>query len=132
MIEDKVIKRLKEGSWTFQQISNVSTLIEEIASGVYDELDAKAKLDLVWNVEIYDGDYKVPFGQIFAEQVSEELKARIAEIIKIELESAKVNFNKEKDRNEIPKRSMGRKPHKERTPDEKGDSKKQPRISSMG
>jgi hypothetical protein len=63
MIEDKVIKRLKEGSWTFQQISNVSTLIEEIASGVYDELDAKAKLDLVWNVEIYDGDYKVPFGQ---------------------------------------------------------------------
>lgn len=123
MIEDKVIKRLKEGEWTFQQISNISTLIEDIATSVYDELDAKAKLDLIWNVEIYDGDYKIPFGQIFAEQVSEELKVRIAEIIKSELETAKVNFNKE-NKNEIPKRSMGRKPHKERTTNEKSDSEK--------
>jgi len=125
MIEDKVIKRLKEGSWTFQQISNIGTLIDDIANSLYAELDAKAKLDLVWNVEINDGDYVTPFGQIFSETVNEELRAKIAEVIKSELNNANVNFNKENDKNEIPKRSVGRKPHKTRATNEKSTSEKQ-------
>jgi len=124
MIEDKVIKRLKEGSWTFQQISNIGTLIDDIANSLYAELDAKAKLDLVWNVEITDGDYVTPFGQIFSETVNEELRAKIAEVIKSELNNANVNFNKENDKNEIPKRSVGRKPHKTRAANEKSPSEK--------
>tara|TARA_Y100000592_G_scaffold100764_1_gene182614 strand:- start:25 stop:411 length:387 start_codon:yes stop_codon:yes gene_type:complete len=124
-IEKRVLEILKEGNWTFAQISNISMLIDNLAGQMYDELDAKAKLDLVWNDEIQDGEYTVPFGQIFSEQVERNLRERIAEIIKIELQDAKISFNKESDKNEVSERSVGRKSSKTRTTSSKRSSEEQ-------
>jgi|TARA_R100000084_G_C4633565_1_gene139754 hypothetical protein len=124
-IEKRVLEILKEGNWTFAQISNISMLIDNLAGQMYDELDAKAKLDLVWNDEIQDGEYTVPFGQIFSEQVERNLRERIAEIIKIELQDAKISFNKESDKNEVSERSVGRKSPKTRTTSSKRSSEEQ-------
>ena len=124
-IEKRVLEILKEGNWTFAQISNISMLIDNLAGQMYDELDAKAKLDLVWNDEIQDGEYTVPFGQIFSEQVERNLRERIAEIIKIELQDAKISFNKESDKNEVSERSVGRKSPKTRTASSKRSSEEQ-------
>jgi hypothetical protein len=124
-IEKRVLEILKEGNWTFAQISNVSMLIDNLAGQMYDELDAKSKLDLVWNDEIQDGEYTIPFGQIFSEQVERNLRERIAEIIKIELQDAKISFNKESDKNEVSERSVGRKSPKTRTTSSKRSSEEQ-------
>ena len=124
-IEKRVLEILKEGNWTFAQISNISMLIDNLAGQMYDELDAKAKLDLVWNDEIQDGEYTIPFGQIFSEQVERNLRERIAEIIKIELQDAKISFNKESDKNEVSERSVGRKSPKTRTTSSKRSSEEQ-------
>lgn len=124
MIEDKVIEKLKEGDWTFADISNVTTLIDKISQDLYSSMGAKEKLDLIWSKEIIEGEYTVQFGQIFQEQVMEALSAKIANIIKVQLETAKVDFNKDSDINEVPKRSVGRQPLKKRPTDEKSNSKK--------
>lgn len=123
MIEERTIELLKKKTWTFSDISNVNALIETLAKDIYDTLDAKSKLDLIWNKEIQDGEYHIPFGQIFQENVMDELNNNIAVVIKEQLKSAKINFN-EDDTNEIPKRSLGGKPLKRRTPDEKSNSEK--------
>jgi hypothetical protein len=85
----------------------------------------RKKLDLVWNDEIQDGEYTIPFGQIFSEQVERNLRERIAEIIKIELQDAKISFNKESDKNEVSERSVGRKSPKTRTTSSKRSSEEQ-------
>tara|TARA_R100001015_G_C4435075_1_gene30759 strand:- start:160 stop:528 length:369 start_codon:yes stop_codon:yes gene_type:complete len=120
MISDKVRNKLKEKIWTFQEISNVTDVINNMSNEMYDDLDVKSKLDLVWNVEVYSDTL---FGEFFQEKVLEQLSDKIAEVIKIELQTANVNF-KDDDKDEVPKRSMGRKPPAKRTTDEKSNSKK--------
>ena len=120
MISDKVRNKLKEKIWTFQEISNVTDVINNMSNEMYDDLDVKSKLDLVWNVEVYSDTL---FGEFFQEKVLEQLSDKIAEVIKIELQTANVNF-KDDDKDEVPKRSMGRKPPAKRPTDEKSNSKK--------
>jgi len=57
---------------------------------------------------------------VLREMVQISLKAEVAGTIKQLLNTATVNFGGNK--NEISERSMGGKPHKERTTDEKKDS----------
>ena len=56
------------------------------------------------------------------EKLEKALADDIAKILKEELISASVSF-KESNNNEVSKRSLGGEPHKERTADEKTDSK---------
>ena len=121
MISEKVKEKLKEKTWTFQEISNVTDVINTMSNEMYDDLDVKSKLDLVWNVEVYSDCL---FGEFFQEKVLEQLSDKIAEVIKMELQTANVNF-KDDDKDEVSKRSVGRKPPKKRTTNEKSDSKKQ-------
>ena len=120
MISDKVRNKLKEKSWTFQELSDINNVIVNLANELYDDLDTKSKMDLVWNVEVYSDAL---FGEFFQEKVLEQLSDKIAEVIKIELQTANVNF-KDDVKDEIPKRSVGRKPPTKRTTDEKSNSKK--------
>ena len=121
MISKKVKEKLKEKTWTFQEISNITDVIRTMSNEMYDDLDVKSKIDLVWNVEVYSDCL---FGEFFQEKVLEQLSDKIAEIIKMELQTANVNF-KDDDKDEVSKRSVGRKPPKKRTTNEKSDSKKQ-------
>ena len=120
MISEKVKEKLKEKTWTFQEISNVTDVINTMSNEMYDDLDVKSKLDLVWNVEVYSDTL---FGEFFQEKVLEQLSDKIAEVIKMELQTANVNF-KDDDKDEVSKRSVGRKPPAKRTANEKSNSKK--------
>ncbi len=121
MIGDKVRKKLKGKSWTFQEISDISNVIIGLSEELYDDLDTKSKIDLIWDVEIYSD---MLFGEFFQEKVKEQISDKIAEVIRIELQTANVNF-KDDDKDEVPKRSVGRKPPKKRPANEKSNSKKQ-------
>ena len=120
MIEDKVMKKLKGKVWTFNEISQINVLIDTIKEDMYNELNAKEKLDLVWDKKI-DSEGKT-FGVFFKSNVDYVLTEQIAIIIKSKLEDARINFN-EDDNNEISKRSLGGEPHKGRSPNETSDSK---------
>jgi hypothetical protein len=128
MIKEKVMDKLKEGNWTFADISNIEKLVNDISQYLYSTMDAKEKLDLIWDKDAHhvkwDNEYPLTMGQLFQESVMMVLDEEVASIIRVQLESAKVNFNKDSDENEISKRSMGRKPLKERTTDEASNSKK--------
>ena len=121
MISEKVRNKLKGKSWTFQELSDINNVIVSLANELYDDLETKSKMDLIWNVEVYS---EVLFGEFFQEKVLEQLSNKIAEVIKIELQTANVNFNKDSDINEVPKRSVGRKPLKKRPTNEESNSKK--------
>ena len=120
MISKKVKEKLKEKTWTFQEISNITDVIRTMSNEMYDDLDVKSKIDLVWNVEVYSDCL---FGEFFQEKVLEQLSDKIAEIIKMELQTANVNF-KDDDKDEVSKRSVGRKPPAKRPANEKSNSKK--------
>ena len=120
-IGEKVRSKLKEKTWTFQEISNVAEIITTMSNEMYDDLDVKSKVDLIWDVPIYED---MLFGEFFQGEVLRQLNNKIADVIKEELQTANVNF-KDDDKNEVPKRSVGRKPSKKRTTNEKSDSKKQ-------
>tara|TARA_R100000008_G_scaffold85175_1_gene74417 strand:+ start:95 stop:505 length:411 start_codon:yes stop_codon:yes gene_type:complete len=125
MIVEKIVKdKLKRKAWSFSEITKVDTLILEIQEKVYDELDSKEKLDLIWDMSLdYEFTKSTLFGELFQAMVNDKLYELIAESIKKELETATVEFKVNK--NEVSKRSLGGKPHKERSANEKTDSKKQ-------
>ena len=120
MIEEIVKELLKKKVWTFEEISNISTLIEELTTIVYDKLSAKEKLDLVWGTPITLTSGDEVFGSMFQRLVRDSLNTKIAEAIKIELGTATINFKV--NENEISKRSVGGEPHKESPSDEAADS----------
>ena len=120
MIEEIVKELLKKKVWTFEEISNINTLIEELTTIVYDTLSAKEKLDLVWGTPITLTSGEEVFGSLFQRLVRDSLNTKIAEAIKIELGTATINF--EVNENEISKRSVGGEPHKESPTNEAADS----------
>ena len=120
MIEEIVKELLKKKVWTFEEISNINTLIEELTTIVYDKLSAKEKLDLVWENPITLTSGEEVFGSLFQRLVRDSLNTKIAEAIKIELGTATINFKV--NENEISKRSVGGEPHKESPTNEAADS----------
>tara|TARA_Y100000588_G_scaffold51922_1_gene48876 strand:+ start:20508 stop:20882 length:375 start_codon:yes stop_codon:yes gene_type:complete len=122
MINEKVKEKLKGRTWTFQEISNINDVISTISNELYDDLNTKEKIDMVWD-SIVDDNSGLLFGELFQNLVMNQLDAKIADTIKTELQTANVNFKKD-DKNEVSKRSMGRKPLEERTTNEKSNSKK--------
>ena len=119
-IGEKVRSKLKEKTWTFQEISNVAEIITTMSNEMYDDLDVKSKVDLIWDVPIYED---MLFGEFFQGEVLRQLNNKIADVIKEELQTANVNF-KDDDKDEVSKRSVGRKPSAKRTTNEKSNSKK--------
>ena len=122
MINEKVKEKLKGRTWTFQEISNINDVISTISNELYDDLNTKEKIDMVWD-SIVDDNSGLLFGELFQNLVMNQLDAKIADTIKTELQTANVNFKRD-DKNEVSKRIMGRKPLEELTTNEKSKSKK--------
>ena len=78
MIEEIVKELLKKKVWTFEEISNINTLIEELTTIVYDTLSAKEKLDLVWGNPITLTSGEEVFGSLFQRLVRDSLNTKIA------------------------------------------------------
>lgn len=121
-IEDKTKELLSKRNWTFGQLQSMKSIVEEFTEDIYNGFSAKEKVDLIWNVdtEPYLSAQR-PFGELMQMMVKYHISETIAVYLKNELMNANVNFNGE-DNNEVPKRSVGRKPSKKRTTNEKKDS----------
>ena len=117
-INEIVKQKLKAKTWNFAEIADIENTVVELTDYVYTTLTAKEKLDLIWNEKIGEN---MNFGSLFQEIAKEAVAEVVAKAIKLELTNATVAFN-EDDKNEVSKRNVGWKPHKERTADEKGHS----------
>lgn len=122
MIEKIVRDELNTRVWTFAEIANVSQTVETLTQMVYDRIPTKDKLKLVWDIEVF-AEERIFFGELYTKTILAELRVVVADIVKDELSSAKIVFNKnEVDKNEVSERSMGGRSSKRRTPDETSDS----------
>ena len=130
MMKDKVEKILSSREWTFADLTNMSELVTDFSEEIYTQLDAKEKLSMVWERDvskaISHANTECSFGNFFSNIVMEAIKVQVANILQELLIKANVNFsnneNKEDNKNEISKRSVGRKSSKKRTANEKKDS----------
>jgi len=148
MIEEKIKKLLKERKWTFVDFQNMQGIIDEFNLTLQDTMTKLEKLDFIFNKSIYVHDsIKVTqqlisggkvsidpplevnfipdrweFQDIFSRTVSEHLDITIANVLKEELMNANINFNKEEEKTNVSKRSVGRKSSKKRTTNAKTDS----------
>ena len=122
-MKDKVEKILNAREWTFADLTNMSQLVKDFSEEIYTQLDSKEKLSIVWEKDITNIQ---SFGSFFQTLVTEEIQLQVASILQEQLINANVNFsnnkNKEDEKEDISKGSLGGKPLKERTADEKKDS----------
>ena len=116
-IKELVKQELNKKVWSFTEIANVSSTIDNISESIYEDIPTKDKLKMVWNVDVF-AEELTPFGQIYSNVIRKTLKETVAEIVKNELQGAKVSF-KEDNKNEVSKGSLGRKSSRTRTSDEK-------------
>ena len=118
MLKDKIKEKLVDKKWTFSEITNIGDVVKELCDSAYDDLSAKEKIDLIWDIKIEEG---LTFGSFFQGVVKKTLKTEIAIIVKAELEDATIEFKV--DENEVSERSLGGESHKERSADEKSKNK---------
>lgn len=117
IIKSKVLAR----NWSFNQISNLKTTIEELAQETYSELSLIERYSIVRDTRVNDMFVGMIIEDVFREIVMTALRGEIAEIIRNLLENATVNFGG--NMNEVSERSVGGESHEERSTDEKKSSK---------
>lgn len=121
MLEDKIREQLRGKTWTFQEITNITEVVDGLVDMSYSDLNAQEKLDLVWNDYIHKSE--MAFGQFFQGLVQQKMKREIASIVSAELESATIEFKV--NENEVSEGSVGGKSHKKRSTNEKSKDKQQ-------
>jgi hypothetical protein len=119
-MKELITKKVLGKSWTFNEISDLTTTITSLSEEVWQEMTLVERIDLVRDVRINENLVGWDFEHAIREVVLTSLKGEIAEIIKNMLSNATIDFGGNK--NEISERSMGGKPHKERSTDEEKDS----------
>ena len=107
----RIQEMLQEKQWTFADMQDMASIVDEFASRLYGEMSAKEKLDYIWE------EIGVDFQRILTTKLKEEVAIQVKEL----LMNANINFNGG-DENEISKRSVGGKPSAKRTTNEKKDS----------
>ena len=115
--------------WTFADLTNMNQLVKNFSEEIYTQLDAKEKLTIVWEEDIYrnvKSSNIQSFGSFFQMLVIEQIQIQVASTLQEQLLTANVNFsnnkNKEENVNEIPEGSVGRKSSKKRKTDEASHS----------
>lgn len=119
-MKETIELKVKSKAWTFNEIASLSSSIDQIVTELYSEMNLIERFELVKETKIND----TMVGSFYADMLKEicmtHLKAEVAGTIKDMLNTATVNFGGNK--NEVSEGSVGGKPHKERTTDEKKDS----------
>jgi len=116
---------VKSRTWSFAEISNMKNTIEILCDEIYNESKLIDRFEMIRDVKINDRFVGFTFEDCVREATKIKLSGEIAEVITDMLSEATISFDVNKnggDKNEISERSMGGKPHKERTTDEKKDS----------
>ena len=120
MIEEKVKEMLNEKEWTLAELQDMKGLVTEFSDKIYGEMDAKEKLELIWEAPITNVQ-QANFGRLFYYMVVGKISEEVAIVLKKLLMNANVNFNGG-NKNEVSEGSMGGQSLEERPADEKTDS----------
>jgi len=120
MIEEKVKERLNQKQWTLAELQDMVGLVSVFSDEIYGEMNAKEKLDMVWDEPIIDVQ-QANFGRLFYYMVTKKISEEVAVVLKKLLMNANVNFNGGNE-NEVSERSMGGQSLEERPSNEKTDS----------
>ena len=120
MIEEKVKEMLNEKEWTLAELQDMKGLVTEFSDKIYGEMDAKEKLELIWEAPITNVQ-QANFGRLFYYMVVGKISEEVAIVLKNLLMNANVNFNGG-NKNEVSEGSMGGQSLEERPADEKTDS----------
>tara|TARA_R100000734_G_scaffold19049_1_gene17710 strand:+ start:1403 stop:1774 length:372 start_codon:yes stop_codon:yes gene_type:complete len=120
-MKDLIRKKVLSRNWTFNEISNLKSTITMICNDLIGELTLMEKFTLANEVRINESYVGMELYHVLGDIVYTALQVEVAETIKELLNTATINFGGNKD--EISERSVGGKPHKERTTDEKKSSK---------
>jgi len=119
-LKELIKKKVLAKSWTFNEISDLTSTIQILSEEVWSEMTLLERIDLVRDIRINENLVGMGFEHAIREVVITYLKGDIAEVIKNMLSKATINFGG--NNNEISERSMGGKSHKERTSDEEENS----------
>ena len=120
MIEEKVKQRLNQKQWTLAELQDMVGLVSVFSDEIYSEMNAKEKLDMVWEEPI-NNIQQANFGRLFYHIVIAKISEEVAVVLKKLLMNANVNFNGG-NKNEVSEGSMGVQSLEERASDEKTDS----------
>ena len=120
MRKEVIELKVKAKAWTFNEISNLTTSIENLASELYSEMNLVERFDLVKETKINDTMIGSYYPDVLRELCMTHLRAEVAGTIRNMLDTAIVDFGG--NNNEVSEGSVGRKSHKKRTTDEKKDS----------
>ena len=120
----KIIETLvKSRTWSFAEISNMKITIETLCDEIYNESKLIDRFEMIREVTINEKFIGYSFEDCIREATKIKLSGDIAEAITEMLGEATISFDNGGNENEISEGSMGGKPHKERTTDEKKNSK---------
>tara|TARA_R110000765_G_scaffold416662_1_gene518616 strand:+ start:655 stop:1026 length:372 start_codon:yes stop_codon:yes gene_type:complete len=119
-LSEKIKTKIEERDWSFTEIANIKNTTELLATEILSDMTALERLGILQDVTITEEWVGGSFNTMFSQIAHREIKGEIAQVISLMLNSATVNFGGNK--NDISEGSMGGKPHKERTTDEKEDS----------
>ena len=117
---DEIKRKVLERDWTFNEISNLKVTIESLSKTIYLEMKLQERFELIREVRINENLVGHTFEHVMREGVMTTLQGEVAGIIREMLNTATVKFGG--NNNEISERSLGGKPHKKRTADEKKSS----------
>tara|TARA_R110002167_G_scaffold12577_1_gene53499 strand:+ start:1804 stop:2175 length:372 start_codon:yes stop_codon:yes gene_type:complete len=117
---DEIKRKVLERDWTFNEISNLKSTIETLSKTIYLEMKLQERFDLLREVRINETFVGHTFEDVMREAVMTTLQGEVAGIIREMLNTATVKFGG--NNNEISERSLGGKPHKERTTNAKKSS----------
>ena len=120
MIEEKIKEMLNEKEWTLAELQDMKGLVSEFSDKIYGEMDAKEKLELIWEAPITNVQ-QANFGRLFYYMVVGKISEEVAQVLKKLLMNANVNFNGG-NKNEVSEGSMGGQSLEERPSNEKTDS----------
>lgn len=120
MIEEKVKEMLNQKQWTLAELQDMKGLVSIFSVEIYSEMNAKEKLDMVWEEPINNVE-QANFGRFFYYMVIGKISEEVAVVLKKLLMNANVNFNGGNE-NEVSEGSMGGQSLEERPSDEKTDS----------
>jgi|TARA_R100000081_G_scaffold29236_1_gene13332 hypothetical protein len=119
-MNDLIRKKVLAKNWTFNEITNLSQTIEILATDIYEEMKLIERFELIRGIRIKETYVGEVFEDVMKQAVFLILRAKVAETIKNMLSNATINFGG--NNNEISEGSMGGKPNKERTTDDKKGS----------
>tara|TARA_R110002110_G_scaffold53902_2_gene155157 strand:+ start:307 stop:678 length:372 start_codon:yes stop_codon:yes gene_type:complete len=119
-LSEKIKIKIEGKDWKFSEIANVKATTEILANEIMADMTALERLEILQEVTITEEWVGTSFNTMFTAITLQEIEGEVAQIISLMLSSATINFGGNK--NDISEGSMGGKPHKERTTDEKKDS----------